>query len=112
MKELVNAVGGKTMDQIIDMFIEKDVEIYNENKDKIPYSLADYLHLHLIHMVETQHKLLKKLIKNTLKSDIKTLEDFVKIYNIRIAEETNHIIQLKLPQLKKIELPKLKTVGT
>lgn len=111
MKELINAVGGKTMDQIIDMFIERDIEIYNEHKDKIPFSLADYLSLHLIDMIENQQKIIKKMIKNTLKSDIRTLEDFIIAYNKRIAEETKYTIQLKLPQLKKIELPKLKTVG-
>ena len=114
MKELLNAVGGKTIDQVIEMFIERDKEIYAEYKDKIPYSLDDYMHLHLIDLVSNQTKLIKKLIKATLKSDIKNIEQFAKYYNKRIAEETKHTytipVTIKLPQLKKIELPKLKSV--
>jgi len=114
MKELLDAVGGKSIDQIIDMLIEKDKEIYEEYRDKIFCSLADYMHLHLIHLVDNETKLIKKLIKATLKSNIKNIEQFTEYYNQRIAEETKHIhvipVTLKLPQIKKIELPKLKSV--
>jgi len=114
MKELLNAVGGKSIDQVIEMFIEKDIEVYNKHKDQIPYSLADYLHLHLIHLVDNETKLIKKLIKATLKSNIKNIEQFAEYYNKRIAEETKNTytipVTLKLPQLKKIELPKLKSI--
>jgi hypothetical protein len=110
MKELLNAVGGKSIDQVIDMFIEKDIEIYEQNKDVIPYSKADYLSLHLIDLITNQHKLIKKLIKATLKTEINNIEKFAEYYNKRITEETKNVYQLKLPALKKIELPKLKSV--
>jgi hypothetical protein len=110
MKELLNAVGGKSIDQVIDMFIEKDIEIYEQHKDQIPYSKADYLSLHLIDLINNQHKLIKKLIKATLKTEINNIEKFAEYYNKRIAEETKNVYQLKLPALKKIELPKLKSI--
>lgn len=110
-KELLNSVSGKSIDQIIDMFIEKDIEIYEEYKNQIPYSKADYLSLHLIDLVTNQHKLVKKLIKATLPCNIKNVDQFAAYYNKRISEETRNVIQLKLPQLKKIELPKLKAIS-
>jgi len=90
MKELLNAVGGKSIDQVIDMFIEKDIEIYEQYKDQIPYSKADYLSLHLIDLITNQHKLIKKLIKATLKTEINNIEKFAAYYNKRIAEETKN----------------------
>jgi len=70
--------------------------------------LRDYLHLHLIDLVTNEEKLIKKLIKATLKSNIKNIEQFATEYNKAIAEATK--FKFQIPQLKKIELPKLKSV--